>query len=476
MGQARVFVSYSRQDSSVMERVARDLRSAGAEVWVDVASITDGNFMQRINEGLSRCEWVVLILTPHALQSPAVRTEVDTAILLQWNKRLQGVIPFLATPCSPDDIPPTWRILQHYDATRDYNAAINGLLRAVGLSLQKSQTAVSAEHTPPVKTNSPHAESLSTLSTPVPDATGQHGVRSASTSPQPIAAVDASWAHAHVPPARPTPLSPPSVPEALKHLGFTTRAFGVLDVVIGPTCLIEAGPFTLGSDPQVDSKADANELPQHRLALPTYRIAKFPVTVLEYARAVTTGAVRAPLPSNGITWERQLEHPDHPVCGVLWQDALLYSHWLTSLTGEVWRLPTEAEWEKAARGLDGRIYPWGNGWDPHRANTSASSIGGATPVGKYPSGASPFGIYDACGNVLEWCSTILEPYPYQADATRENLIASTNRRVLRGGAWGLSERYARVATRIYLVSTDMILGLVGFRLALTNSSDSVQSH
>lgn len=478
MGQVRVFLSYSRQDSAEMERVVRDLRAAGAEVWVDVASITDGNFMQRINEGLGKCEWFVVILTPHALQSPAVRTEVDTAILLHWNRKLQGVIPFLAAPCNPDDVPPTWRILQHYDATRDYASALGGLLHAIGLAPQSFQAAASADGVPPFTAASSPAMPPTLPRGGGPEAAGRPWMGRASAVPPSVATAVAPRPQSYPqpqpqhPPARPAPPRTPEVSEALKQLGFTTRAFGALDIVVGPTCPVEAGTFLMGSDPQIDPQSDANELPQHRIELSAYRIARFPVTVVEYARAVAVGAVRPPLIANGISWEKQLDSPEHPVRGVLWQDALLYAHWLTSLTGQVWRLPTEAEWEKAARGVDGRTFPWGNSWDPRRANTGASNIHGTTPVGRYPSGASPFGLNDACGNVLEWCSTILEPYPYRADATRENLNEPTNRRVLRGGAWGLSERYARAAARIYLVSTDMVLGLVGFRLALSGIGDA----
>ncbi len=113
---------------------------------------------------------------------------------------------------------------------------------------------------------------------------------------------------------------------------------------------------------------------------------------------------------------------------------MAYAKWLAERTGQPWRLPSEAEWEKAARGTDGQIYPWGDTFDASRANTDEGKKGGTTPVGSYPSGASPFGALDMAGNVWEWTNTVYKPYPYVATDGRERLD-STENRVLRGGSW-----------------------------------------
>jgi formylglycine-generating enzyme required for sulfatase activity len=192
-----------------------------------------------------------------------------------------------------------------------------------------------------------------------------------------------------------------------------------LHYVLPPVCEVPAGPFLMGSDPQHDPDAQDNELPQHTVTLATFAIGTYPVTVAELACFVpeTQGAgLDMPEPRG---WSHQLQHPDHPVVEVSRIYAMAYTGWLSEVTGEVWRMPTEAEWEKAARGTDGRIFPWGDQEDDTRVNTDKA--GSMFPVGCYPSGASPYGAQDMIGNVWEWTSTEFRDYPFQADDGRKGL-------------------------------------------------------
>jgi len=169
---------------------------------------------------------------------------------------------------------------------------------------------------------------------------------------------------------------------------------------------IPDGEFWMGSDYQKDKDTYSDELPWHCISLPEYWIARSPVTNAQYA--VFVQAVGGEAPSGWQNYQPPIEKLDHPVVNVSWYDALAYSDWLSKLTEQKIGLPTEAEWEKAARGPDGRIYPWGNEEpDIHYCNFSTVNKD-TTPVGQYsPLGDSPYGCVDMAGNVWEWCAVIV---------------------------------------------------------------------
>jgi formylglycine-generating enzyme required for sulfatase activity len=217
----------------------------------------------------------------------------------------------------------------------------------------------------------------------------------------------------------------------------------------------------MGSDPATDTGAYDSELPQHRIALAAYQIARYPVTVAEYACCVRAGQ-REPA-----DWQQQLEKLDHPVVHVSWHDAVAYAQWLSARARQPWRLPSEAEWEKAARGTDGRIYPWDDTFRRTRCNTSEGKQGSTTSVGSFPHGVGPYGAMDMIGNVWEWTSSIFRPYPYDASDGREQ-AESAEHRVLRGAPWDFSSWFARAAAR-FDFHPGGALDDFGFRLALATS-------
>jgi len=225
---------------------------------------------------------------------------------------------------------------------------------------------------------------------------------------------------------------------------------------------IEAGPFEMGSDPSRDTAATEREQPFHSVELPTFFIARHPATVGQYRRfAGDTGRLLAPI------WHRYNTVENHPVVLVTWHDAVAYCRWLTAklrpnfslIREKGWRfcLPSEAEWEKAARGTDGRIYPWGNRPDTTRANYHETKIGAPSPVGCFPDGASPYGCLDMAGNVWEWTRSLWGRdwekqtfgYPYDPkDPAREDESADNSvKRLLRGGSYLFNADIVRCAYR-----------------------------
>jgi formylglycine-generating enzyme required for sulfatase activity len=200
------------------------------------------------------------------------------------------------------------------------------------------------------------------------------------------------------------------------------------------TILIPAGEFLMGEGGEA-----------HSVYLPAFYIAKYPLTNHLYQSFIDAAAYHLPPDWQDGHYLELLG--DHPVVNVSWYDALAYCHWLNTETGQVYRLPTEAEWEKAARGTDGRPYPWGEEFDKTRCNTGEGGIGRTTPVDAYPGGASPYGVMDLIGNIWEWCNSLFIDYPYRAGDGREDKSAE-GWRVLRGGSWFDMEWGARAARRL----------------------------
>jgi formylglycine-generating enzyme required for sulfatase activity len=208
--------------------------------------------------------------------------------------------------------------------------------------------------------------------------------------------------------------------------------------------LIPAGEFLMGSDPSVDKTARDREQPQHTLYLPDYYLARTPLTNAQYAAFVQATGHQQPERWEGGKPPRGKEY--HPVVNVSWHDAVAYCDWLAEVTGRPYGLPSEAEWEKGARGSEGRLYPWGNRWDTERCNTLEGGPPDTTLVGAYPHGASPYGLLDMAGNVWEWTRSLYRDYPYDPEDGREDVRAK-GARVLRGGSWYHAQVHARCVVR-----------------------------
>jgi eukaryotic-like serine/threonine-protein kinase len=246
---------------------------------------------------------------------------------------------------------------------------------------------------------------------------------------------------------------------------------------------VPAGEFTMGSDAD-DALAECqkfssdcqrsrytNEEPPHSVNIDDFWIDQTEVTNRMYAFCVEAGVCQEPMSTGSNTHSRyygNAEFDNYPVIYVNWSMAKTYCEWVDR------RLPTEAEWEKAARGENASVYPWGDTFDGSLVNfcdTNCSSaltnksfndgFADVAPVGSYPSGKSVYGALDMAGNVWEWVSSLYKPYPYEATDGRENLDSSDTR-VLRGGSWHHFDYLVRSADRDGLGPT-YSLNFVGFR-------------
>lgn len=258
--------------------------------------------------------------------------------------------------------------------------------------------------------------------------------------------------------------------------------------------------------------------PQHRLEMRAFEIGKYPVTNAEYTEFIADDSYRNEMLWTGMGWkwqqgrlfkgerdpapgfwhDPQFNRPRQPVVGVSWYEAVAFCNWLTNklqVAGSklphvatenhpsssdvrpssfVLRLPSEAEWEYAARGANStRNFPWGERFEPGRANTAEAGFGTTTPIAHFPAGVSPFGVWDMAGNVFEWTLSkwgaswqeLQFTYTYRTDDGREDLEGS-GARVMRGGSWFNSYQEALCAYRSrYLAGSRG--SNIGFRVVRT---------
>ncbi len=266
---------------------------------------------------------------------------------------------------------------------------------------------------------------------------------------------------------------PPPEPErTLPNRYIESKAPFELEMI-----LIPAGKFLMGSDPNKYYVGYGEQHPQHSLDLPDYYLAETPVTNAQYAGFVESTGHEAPEHFTPKSRRSRKGKENHPVVNVSWHDAIAYCKWLSDVTGKNYRLPSEAEWEKGARGTDGHIYPWGDEPDPEKANYSKTGIRDTTEVGCFPEGASPYGLLGMAGNVCEWTRSLWggdmdKPefkYPYDPEDGREDLEAGDEVfRVLRGGSFFYDVRYMRCADR-YRYNPLYGYRDVGFRAVLSPS-------
>jgi len=264
-----------------------------------------------------------------------------------------------------------------------------------------------------------------------------------------------------------SPIIPTNTPQSIATFTATqspissTPPAEIIDDKSIPMRLVSAGTFTMGRDG--DDRSD----PAHVIHLESFYMDKFEVTNAHYAECVKAGVCDLPHETKSDfrpIYYGDPEYDNFPVMHVDWGMARTYC--------ETWRgmrLPTEAEWEKAARGTDGRSYPWGEGIGCDRANFDGDPdpfnfcVGDTSEAGSYESGQSPYGLYDMAGNLFEWTSSLYKPYPYDGTDGREDL-ARPGSRVIRGGSWSEGPNDQKAFYRSW-IGPELSESAIGFRCA-----------
>ena len=415
----RVFLCHSSDDKPVVRELYRQLSTEGwLDVWLDEEKLYPGqDWNLEIEKAVEAADAILVCLSNNSITKEGyVQRELRT-VLDYADYKPEGtlyLIPIRLEDCEPPRRLRPWQYADYFE--KDRERAYRRLL--VSLRIRANSLGISAE-TPQVK---PVSEKL------------KLDPKRESIEPPKIKSTQEKHKVESIP-----KVTEPA--DKYTTDGYAVHTFGGIDFVKVP-----AGKFLMGSADK-DKSASSGEKPQCIVDLNyEYYIGRFPVTNEQYATYVETREDNHPVSG----WK---EKRAYPVVNVSWYDAMAYCQWLDGLLkaklppGLVLRLPTEAEWEKVARGEKGLKYPWGDTFDKTKCNTREGGKGGTNPVGDYsPQGDSPYGCADMSGNVWEWTHTIFAPYPYQVNDGRENVDSGGNR-VRRGGSFYATERSARCAYR-----------------------------
>lgn len=495
----QVFISHAHQETNFAHRLAKDLQRRGWRVWIAPDSIRPGEkWGEAIDRGLGESGVFVAVLSPAAVQSHWVKNETYVAIELES----KGHIRFVPLDVERCDVPGLWSVYQRVSFLGGYADGLKELLADLEQAGQPSAGMPAVLPRPPqmmgaadafgktdqqipslAKVPEPlqgsavlSAYLLRAKRNPLPFLLGGAGTvalavvlvivaisgSKSRATPTPLAVLQPTLtpAIAASPPATqptnvPAPTTLMALPAATPGVGFTriSEKDGMVMVYV------PAGEFLMGSADS-DSQADSNEKPQHMVYLDAFWIDRTEVTNAQYKQCVQAGKCKASSYADNF----RFNDDNQPAVGVDWNDAQAYCQWAGRQS------PTEAQWEKATRGTDNRLYPWGN----QRATCEYAVIddgsgngcgqgSAAWTVGSKPEGVSPYGALDMAGNVWEWVADWYDEQYYTHSPSRNPSGPSSGQyRVLRGGSWDNSALSVRAADR-YRGAPTYRLNYVGFR-------------
>ena len=392
----RIFISYAHDDRLVARRLASDLHANSFGVWLAPDDIHPGEpWVSAIDRGMHECGIFLALLSPSAIKSAWVKSETRLAIQLEHQGKLR-LLPVTVRACDPAKVSAFLASYQAISLSR-YERGLAELLAELEGDGEREQPPQDAD-VPQLMESREQIDAAGTLRDPA--------------------------------------MSIARTTLAARHV--LTEPFK-MDLI-----RITAGSFWMGSHPKRDPYAQANERPRHRVRLSEFFIARYPVTNEQYA--VFARATQR-------DFKLSVGKASHPVVNVSWDEARAFCDWLSDITEQRFMLPSEAEWEKAARGTDGRIYPWGDAFDATRVNSCMSGVSETVPVDHFsPNGDSPYGVADMCGNAWEWCDDWFDDDTYAARArsrVQDPLGPQHGTlRALRGGAFDFDHRAVRCAYRV----------------------------
>lgn len=427
-----VFISYARSDRAYVDALKDDLRRHGFQPWNDENVEPGERWWRTIVQAIRECSAFLVVMTPDSDESKWVEKEILLAL-----EEKKEIFPLLLRgrrfPLLIDT---------QYENLTSGQLPSESFYKRLGRVISQKGVTIEAPLEP--ESLSPKLLMLGVLvaiigvawgvyafyasgNVPVtPAPTSKPAATIAAIATQPIPIVNSP-----IPTLTNTPIPLEDKP-APAGAAATPQTITASDV--SPMVLVPAGPFEMGSE-----SVGSSERPVHTVTLDSFYIDTYEVTNAQYAACVAAGGCVQPACPERYEAETK---KNHPVVCVSWYQAQKYCEWRGG------RLPTEAEWEKAARGTDGRTYPWGDKPPDGMLLNFDRNVADTTPVGNYPKGVSPYGAYDMAGNAWEWVADWYDEN-YYSNSPAENPLGPQNGdyKVLRGGGWQRSESNARVTYR-----------------------------
>ena len=464
------FISYSRVNSDFAVRLAKDLKKGDYDVWLDQLDIPTGSrWDDEIEKALEACEIFLIVLSPESIQSQNVKDEIGYAI--DTGKQ---ILPVVLENCK---VPFRLRRFQYVDCTdQSYHDSLDKIkfllsnIKEVKPGDQGRKVPAAPTQEKPKPEQKPKKQTWNPRTIGIlvglavlvlaavfglPPLLGQP-----ESTPEPTMTVNEPGpTFTQVPTFTVEPSSTPT--EA-----FTPTVTAIPDEITDSNnvqmVLVPAGEFTMGSD-----SGNKDEKPAHTVYLDAFYIDKFETTNAQYQICVGADWCTPPINTGSASRSSYYNNPqyvDYPVIYVDWFMANTYCEWRGA------RLPTEAEWEKAARGMDERPYPWGQNWSENTRCDYANSLdceGDTVSVGSYERGKSFYGVYDMAGNVWEWVFDWYDDGYYASAGARDDNPqgpSGGNQHVIRGGSWRSGEQDVR-SIRRYIQNPNVGSNLMGFRCA-----------